>query len=151
MLISSLSIQCMHRQLSSVDDTRSPYTHESQSTNDSCKTNNSDEEDICDAAITKYASSAHGSKRYLKPVLRPMMQQSPSSPDSSSHDQAMYEMIVKAMHAVIEEREQEIREKEQRIKEKYSGKKTAAISALTATIATIVSTICTTIVTINSK
>lgn len=76
----------------------------------------------------------------------------------SDNDQRMYDMIVKAMHGAIEEREKALEEKErililkeERIRQKYSGKKTAIIASAAATISTIVTTICATMVTLNSK
>jgi len=147
----------------------------------------SDEDDLCDFAMSRYLQGIPGIDRYLKPFLKPLLHDAPLSPDlrhSSSNadilraaknsvpeqkdeklpssmsisDQRMYDMIVKAMHGAVEEKEKVLIQKERelalreaRIKQKYSGKKTAAIAAITGTVSTIVTTICATMVSLNSK
>lgn len=186
-LILNFSLFSMDRQESMAtveSERRSPFAGDSQ---DSVQSETSGEDDLCDFAISKYISGIMGIDKYLKPSLKSILQnQPPLSPmlryassnaqvlrdvkksrdqraaDDRSpldeNDQRVYDMIVRAMHKAIEEKEADLKEKERlieiketRIKEKYSGKKTASIAALTGTISVIITTICTTLVTLNSK
>lgn len=151
-------------------------------------------DDLCDFAINRYIPTIPGISKYLKPFLRPMLEEpAPHSPDAlelprtksnvevlrrvrelsegsptaqaavsdsmsdhaiSKRDQRVYDMIVKAMHGAIEERERLVQQKEYelelreaRIKEKYSGKKTAMIAGVTGAV----TTICSTLITLYSK
>lgn len=173
----------MHRQISIVSQDSERNAPFAQDSSEGSSRSNSEEDELCDIALSRYVprvSSIHG---YLRPFLRSMFQAQPSSTgllhvvsnsellrdirnqrdightsSLNDHDQRVYDMIVRAMHNVVEDKEKELEEKERqlvlkesRIKEKYSGKKTAAIAVTTGAIATIVTTICSTLVALNSK
>lgn len=163
---------------------RSPFGSGNE---ESSQSEASDEEDLCEFAMSKYLAGITGVDRYLKTSLRSMLQDKPplspglahassnaellrrarlssmpvDSQDSaalSGNDQRIYDMILRAMHKSVEEKESILQEKErlltlkeQRIKEKYSGKKTAAIATITGTITTTIAAICTAFITIGSK
>lgn len=194
-VFANIALFSMDRQYSAFSiesQKRSPFGSEPDV--NSHQSSSSEEDDLCDFAISKYVSGIAGVEKYIKPFLKPLLQDAPLSPDLrhntsnadilrtakaserdnscmaaqaqdvkapsslSVNDQRVYDMIVKAMHSAVEDKERELAEKERqlvlreaRIREKYSGKKTAAIAAATGTISTIVTTICATMVTLNSK
>jgi hypothetical protein len=137
----------------------------------SSATSMSEEDDLCDFAMSKLLHPCVDVTKYIKPHLKEMLTKKNDSfkgnvqetnvdilrkvrsqdNQCSAHDQAINEMVAKAIHKAFEEKEKILEAKERRIKEKYSGKKTATIAGITGFISTIVTTICATMITLSSK
>jgi len=149
-----------------------PYGHRDSST----ETILSEESELCDIALARYASPHGDLRKFVKPHLMSFVVLSPDHPleydrsnlelfrrfksndnipggdlPSVNEDSQIHSMVIKAILDAFEEKEKAAIEREACIREKYEGRSVAAIAAITAAISTTVTTVCATLITLHVR